>query len=616
MGRISACLLAGALLGGLLAPGGAARAQVSVGQVVEETLPTEQGYSIPLPQARWRVTQVSVRRDFGNPVRVVALRNEAPSPLMPYLFIRYSTEGRSWTLNCAQGQSGAFAVDAFGTLPNQLVNKCARSFATTLPGTDPWWSGLEGGIDAADAALRGRPFLLTDLSLVRHQGHFVRVEAFVDSAAKGLQPRALRDADLAGQRHLWTSSVEQWSRKYMRALDQAVLSKQRPAPLAALEGPDESALEDQIRQMAGGAQAVRADARPAASVPAKDERELVERIRQMSINTTDRGAGDVAPSPVIAQANARPSAPPPAPASPAPAPPAAAPPAAVQAPVVPATAAAVPPPSAELARLSAEVERLRAALETRPTSAVASTAAPAAPAPGVSRRLALVIGNDAYVSVSRLQNARADARAMAEVLGRTGYQVRLRLDLGERAMKDELRAFKAEIRGGDEVLFYFAGHGVQLSGANYLLPTDVRGEAEDQVRDDAVLLQKVLDDIQDSKARFALAIIDACRDNPFRSAGRSLGGRGLAPTAVATGQMVMFSAGAGQQALDRLGERDRDPNGLFTRILLKEIDKPDVSVDRVLRAVRNQVVALARTVGHEQVPALYDQSVGEFYFRR
>jgi uncharacterized caspase-like protein len=121
--------------------------------------------------------------------------------------------------------------------------------------------------------------------------------------------------------------------------------------------------------------------------------------------------------------------------------------------------------------------------------------------------------------VAKLQNARTDARAMAEALGRTGYKVRLRTDLGERAMKDELRAFKAEIQGGDEVLFYFAGHGVQLSGANYLLPTDIRGEAEDQVRDDALLLQKVLDDLQERKARFSLAIVDACRRVPISSRG-------------------------------------------------------------------------------------------------
>jgi hypothetical protein len=126
----------------------------------------------------------------------------------------------------------------------------------------------------------------------------------------------------------------------------------------------------------------------------------------------------------------------------------------------------------------------------------------------------------------------------------------------------------------------------------------------------------VLEDLQEQKARFTLAIIDACRDNPFKGKGRSIGGRGLQPVNPATGQMVLYSAGTGQQALDRLNDNDRDPNGLFTRILLKEIDRPGLSADRMLRKVRDQVVHLAKAVGHDQVPALYDQTIGEFYFKQ
>jgi hypothetical protein len=80
--------------------------------------------------------------------------------------------------------------------------------------------------------------------------------------------------------------------------------------------------------------------------------------------------------------------------------------------------------------------------------------------------------------------------------------------------------------------------------------------------------------------------------------------------------MIVFSAGSGQQALDKLGDNDTNPNGLFTRIFIREMNKPGISVDRVLRNVRNEVVRLAKTVGHEQTPALYDQAVGEFYFRQ
>lgn len=233
-----------------------------------------------------------------------------------------------------------------------------------------------------------------------------------------------------------------------------------------------------------------------------------------------------------------------------------------------------------------------------------------------TRRLALVIGNDAYQAVPKLLNARADARAMAKQLEATGFKVTLQLDLSERAMKDALRTFRTSIEGGDEVVVFFAGHGVQLGAANYLLPVDIRGDSEEQVKDEAIPLQKILDDLGERKARFSLAIVDACRDNPFRSQGRAIGGRGLAPTAAASGQMVIFSAGTGQQALDRLGDKDENPNGLFTRIFLREMAKPGVSIDRVVRTVRNEVVQLAKGVGHDQVPALYDQTLGDFYFLR
>ena len=232
------------------------------------------------------------------------------------------------------------------------------------------------------------------------------------------------------------------------------------------------------------------------------------------------------------------------------------------------------------------------------------------------RRLALVIGNDGYQSVPKLLNARADASAMARQLEAAGFRVTVRFDLSERAMKDALRTFRTSVEGGDEVVVFFAGHGVQLGAANYLLPVDIRGDSEEQVKDEAIPLQRILDDLSDRKARFSLAIVDACRDNPFKTSGRSIGGRGLAPAAAASGQMVIFSAGAGQQALDRLNDKDSDPNGLFTRIFLKEMARPGVSIDRVVRTVRNEVVQMAKRVGHEQVPALYDQILGDFFFIR
>jgi len=236
-------------------------------------------------------------------------------------------------------------------------------------------------------------------------------------------------------------------------------------------------------------------------------------------------------------------------------------------------------------------------------------------AAGKGVKLALVIGNDTYLNIGKLRNAREDAKAMAETLQRMSYRVTLKLDVNQKEMKASIRNFANAVQGGDEVIIFFAGHGVQIQGANYLLPVDLEVENEVQIKDDAVQLQRILDDMTNSKAKLTVAIIDACRNNPLpQSNGRSLGGRGLATTTAATGQMIIFSAGSGQQALDRLGPNDVSKNGLFTRIFVKEMQKPGVAIDRVLKNVRVEVVEKAKSVNHEQVPAIYDQVVGDFYF--
>ena len=283
--------------------------------------------------------------------------------------------------------------------------------------------------------------------------------------------------------------------------------------------------------------------------------------------------------------------------------------------------------SAELSRLRAEAAAAAVLAQANAAAAVATkVTAPKttadepmlAPEPIYANRKALVIGNDNYKSVTKLENAREDARLMAKSLGNVGYQVTLKLDVSEKEMKTALRGFKNQVEAGDEVAIFYAGHGVQLANSNYLIPIDVAGQDEDQLKDEGIALQRLLDDMADKKVKFTLAMIDACRDNPFKSNGRAIGGgtRGLAPTTAATGQMIVFSAGSGQQALDKLSPDDKDKNGLFTRIFAREMQKPNTSIDRVVRTVRAEVVKLARSVGHDQVPSIYDQVVGEFYFRK
>jgi hypothetical protein len=271
---------------------------------------------------------------------------------------------------------------------------------------------------------------------------------------------------------------------------------------------------------------------------------------------------------------------------------------------------------ARILALRKELEKeIRASIQSESAAAPSGSKAKQAP-PVFANRKALVIGNDSYQKVTPLVNAREDAKVVAESLTSLGYKVSLKLDVTEKQFKSELRTFKAQIQPGDEVAIFYAGHGVQIASTNYLLPIDIGGQNEEETKDEGISLQRLLDDMTEKSAKFTLAMIDACRDNPFKGSGRSVGGRGLAPTTAATGQMIVFSAGTGQQALDKLGPNDKSKNGLFTRVFVKEMQKAGVSVDRVVRNVRTEVVALAKSVGHDQVPAIYDQVVGEFYFKQ
>ena len=235
----------------------------------------------------------------------------------------------------------------------------------------------------------------------------------------------------------------------------------------------------------------------------------------------------------------------------------------------------------------------------------------------VSRK-ALLIGNDTYKYALPLRTAREDARSMAAELKAFGYEVTLQLDQSQKEMQATLRDFRENIKEGDEVLFYFSGHAVEIDGRNYLTPIDTVGTNESQLVDDSIELKTaVLDPFSRKKVKLTLALIDACRDNPFlkTSSTRSMmATRGLAPTTPATGQLIVYSAGSGQAALDRLGSNDTSKNGLFTRVFLQEMKKVDLPIDRIIKNVRTEVVRLARTVGHEQVPAIYDEVVGDFYF--
>ncbi|MBL8402113.1 SUMF1/EgtB/PvdO family nonheme iron enzyme [Accumulibacter sp.] len=263
--------------------------------------------------------------------------------------------------------------------------------------------------------------------------------------------------------------------------------------------------------------------------------------------------------------------------------------------------------------------------EARPQTLVAQASAQPQPA-GVARnpalqggqagrRMALVIGNDAYEKVARLEKAGNDALAMARELRAAGFEVLEHRNLNYRGMVKAVETFINRITGGDQVVVFFAGHGVQIRSGSYLLPVDIEASSEGEVEKTAYGLTDLTERLSEAKASFALVIVDACRDNPLKSKGRSVGStRGLSAIEPPKGQMVVYSASKGQQALDRLSDHDQDPNGVFTREFIARMKRPGVRIEDLVREVQDAVEVLASKISHEQRPALYNESRGSFFF--
>ena len=232
-----------------------------------------------------------------------------------------------------------------------------------------------------------------------------------------------------------------------------------------------------------------------------------------------------------------------------------------------------------------------------------------------AKRLALVMGNDNYTSVTKLQKAGNDATAMARELKAAGFAVQLHKDLNYRGMVKAVEVFANSITGGDEVVVFFAGHGVQIRNGSYLLPIDIEASSESEVEKTAYELNALSDKISEAKPGFSLLMVDACRDNPLKAKGRNIGSvRGLSAFEPAKGQMVVYSASRGQQALDRLNNKDANPNSVFTRELIARMKQPGLKIEDLMRQVQDAVESLAKTVHHEQRPAVYNEARGHFYF--
>ena len=222
-----------------------------------------------------------------------------------------------------------------------------------------------------------------------------------------------------------------------------------------------------------------------------------------------------------------------------------------------------------------------------------------------------MVGNSAYQTVPRLPNPRSDAELVAGALRAVGFQtVRLESDLAREKLIDALRAFGRDAESADWAVVYFAGHGVEVGGVNYLIPVDATVETDRDLQYEAVALEQVLGSVEAAR-KLRLVILDACRDNPFvrqmrrTVASRSIG-RGLGPVEPEGGTLVAYAAKHGEVALD--GEGTNSP---FVAALAKRLPTPGMEINKLFRVVRDDVMA---ATGRKQEPFVYGSLPGEDFF--
>jgi quercetin dioxygenase-like cupin family protein len=224
---------------------------------------------------------------------------------------------------------------------------------------------------------------------------------------------------------------------------------------------------------------------------------------------------------------------------------------------------------------------------------------------GAAKRIALVIGNGAYTSAPPLKNPPNDAREMARALRELGFDVTSGINVNQKEMKRLVRELGQKLKSGGSGLFYYAGHGVQSKGRNFLIPVDADIQSEAEVEDSAVDVSLVLNYMDDAQNGLNIVILDACRNNPFARSFRSASG-GLAQVDAPTGTLIAYATAPGRVASDGQGQ-----NGLYTFELLKQMRVPGQSVTDMFMHVRAEV--MKQTAG-KQVPWEASSLVGNFYF--
>nr|WP_255636066.1 caspase family protein [Azospirillum sp. 412522] len=226
------------------------------------------------------------------------------------------------------------------------------------------------------------------------------------------------------------------------------------------------------------------------------------------------------------------------------------------------------------------------------------------------RRVALVLGNSAYQYAPRLPNPTNDAKAMADSLRAAGFELiggAPQLDLDRAATERAIRSFGAKLAGADVGLFFYAGHGMQARGTNYLLPVSANLEKEADVRYELIDVAMVMDEMALAESRLNIVILDACRNNPFGGRGLRAASPGLAQMQAPAGTIIGYATQPGAVAADGAGA-----NSPYTEALSKAMLKPGETVFDVFNDVG---IAVKRSSGGVQQPWVSASPIeGRFYF--
>ncbi len=239
-------------------------------------------------------------------------------------------------------------------------------------------------------------------------------------------------------------------------------------------------------------------------------------------------------------------------------------------------------------------------------AARATTAPQEYQAAGAGDRKALVIGNAAYRSVNALKNPGNDANDLGDVLNSLHFQVTRVHDADSSTLRKSVNDFAGGLHAGDIAVFFFAGHGMEVDGANYLVPVDFAPSNQADAEHDCYRADRARELIEKSGARVTILILDACRNNPFAAAGHRGGAAyGLAPMDPGLGTLIAYSTGPGQVADDNQTGR----NGLFTKYLLEQMREP-VDVIALFRKTRELVYQAS---GRRQRPWVHEDLIDTLY---